>query len=167
MRPGPATKLMIFATPPSVCLRHGRHLIGRLDAVLQGQHERLRPDEGRGAARRVGDLPGLDRQHHAIDHADATRVVRDGGRVDRHVSGEALHVQTRLGDRRAVRAPRDERDVMPRLGQASSEITSDTSDPDHCEAHGETSMGGASSPATRCQRRAAGRGITARGRRLR
>jgi hypothetical protein len=115
---------------------HARHLLGRLDPVLQGQDARVRAHERSGAARGVDHLPGLHAEDHAVDDTHARRVVGRDGRVHHDVTLQAVDVQACLCDRRQMCAASDEGDIVPGLAQARTEVTADPSHSDDGKAHG-------------------------------
>ncbi len=86
-----------------------------IDAVLQGNHERVRTDHwphGLGGARH---LPGFHRNQHHIDLADLGWI---GGGLDRlnvKISLQAVHLQAGVLQHGEMIAPGDESDLQVRL----------------------------------------------------
>jgi hypothetical protein len=111
-----------------------RHALGRLDAVLKRQNERMGAHERGGGTCGFDHLPGLHAQDDAIDDADARCLTRDARGGDEHVALGAADLQARLLDGGPVRATCDEGDLVPGLREASTKVSPNSSDPDDGEA---------------------------------
>ena len=96
-----------------------------VDPVLQRDHPRTRPEQG---LERCGGGLGvveLDREDHQIDRADRGRVAARLRRPDQDVAERAAQRQPVLPERREMRAPREEGDVLPGSSEAAADVAAD------------------------------------------
>jgi hypothetical protein len=98
-----------------------------IDAVLQGDDAGVRPDQRFGQFRRLLGVPQLDREHHHIDRANRLRIVGDVHLGQMQVAVHALDGEAVLGDGVAMRAARDEENLVSVRRQPAPEIAADRS----------------------------------------
>ena len=112
-----------------------QHLV-LVHAVLQGDGDRLSPnDRPQRPGRRLA-VPQLDCDHHQIGRARLGRILDDAGRVDERVAQLALDAQAALSDCLRVRAAGDEDDLVSGLREARAVISAHAAAAHHHHFHG-------------------------------
>ena len=98
------------AQRPRKTAQHGtlpenlHELPGGLDAVVQRADDGVGADHRPHGARRLRNLPGLDRQEHGVDDADLGRIVRRLRRMDEDRAGIGHDLEPGAADRLEVRS---------------------------------------------------------------
>ena len=113
----------------------GDQTLERIDAVLQRDHRRVRPDQRLNGFAGAFDVPQLDAEQHEIDRSDGSRVVGRLGRNDVCFATSAFDFQAIGFHGGQMCAARDEGDVRTGLGQRCPEGTADTASPDYRDFH--------------------------------
>ena len=104
------------------------------DAILQRQHERVRPDERTQQGQRGGVVVGLDRVQDDVDGADVGRIFR-GQHVCDEVAERAPDPQPTGLNGPQVRATRDDGHTETRVRQSRPVIPPDGARTHHGELH--------------------------------
>ena len=112
---------------------HGRQLVGRLDAVQERQHHRVRAEQRVHRRCDLRDLPRLHRHHHEIDGADVGRPVCCDGIGQMHVAQGTGYLQAAFPDGLQVRAPCDERHVVAGAGEPCTVVTAEPAGTVDCD----------------------------------
>jgi hypothetical protein len=105
---------------------HSRELRWRLNAVLQRYNKRFRRDHRVHGSRCVRYLPSLYPNDDDIDTTDVCRVISDLGRLNDQLTMARIHPQSVFTDRPHMLPAGDEHNLLARLCQSGTKITSCT-----------------------------------------
>jgi len=116
-------------------VERGRESLRAVEAVLDREHHGVGPDQRGDRAGAGLGVVRLDAEQQEIDRLEAPDVRHRGdgeGQLSvRSADGEAASLQ-----RLQVRAPRDEHDLVPGLGQDRPVVAADAARAEHRDPHG-------------------------------
>ena len=111
-----------------------RQLIGRLDAILQGQNRGFLTEQRFEERRDLGHLPGFDAEDHEVNRPDTGRILDHLRRTDAKVPGDAVDAKSSLPQRRSRVTASDEGHVLSGASQGSAEVATDRSNSENSDA---------------------------------
>jgi hypothetical protein len=112
-----------------------RDVAWRLDAILQGDHPRLWPNQGMEGLDRLTDLPGFHAQHDHIYDAHCGGIIRRLHWSDGKVPFDTLYLQS-VSTQSVQVLPAGEKDhFFSRLGETTPKIAPDPANTNDRNSH--------------------------------
>ena len=112
-----------------------RQKIGCIYPVLERQDQRFGLRMGPIGGHHLFKVLPLDREDGQIGGRQRGKVIADGGGVDDRLAPALDQLQPVAADRLKMRAPREEKDAMPRRDQLCRQKAADPAGPDHQDVH--------------------------------
>ena len=110
-------------------------MICGLDAVLQGQHKRMRPEHRPNRRSGVAHLPCLYRENNQVHLADSGKIVRRPGRGYHEIAQNAVYSQAMCSDGLEVGATRHENDILSGPSEPSSKVAAYSAGAEYRDTH--------------------------------